>query len=113
MHTQIYELLKATARAGRLVAYGEVAPLARLHMESQADRNQLAQFLGEISEHEHAEGRPMLSAVVVLADTQIPGKGFFTLAKHLDKYHGNSNIQDLEFFAEEVRRVHDYWQSAS
>jgi hypothetical protein len=113
MHTAIYELLKETARAGRLITYGEVAPLANLHLESQGDRNRLAQLLGEISQHEHSQGHPMLSAVVVVADTQIPGKGFFTFAKELGKYQGSTELQELEFYAKELRRVYDYWRSAT
>ena len=68
INQKIYERLKEVAINGELVTYGEIAPLAILNMENPDDRNKLAQILGNISNHEHAQGRPTLSAVVVLAE---------------------------------------------
>jgi hypothetical protein len=77
IHQEIYECLKEVARRGDLITYGEIAPLAGLDMESQADRNEIGEILGEISTFEHEHGRPMLSALVVLAGIGYPGEGFF------------------------------------
>ena len=107
MHRDIYERLKEVARAGQTITYGEIAPMANLDMESPADRNEISRILGAISEREHEEGRPLLSAVVMLADIGYPGKGFFTLARELGLYDG---ADDLAFFVRELRRVHEYWQ---
>lgn len=113
MHRAIYERLKAVARAGATITYGEIAPLAHVNLDSPADRNELAAILGNISQHEHAQGRPLLSAVVVYSDDSTPGKGFYTMAHELDVYHGTDQIADLTLFVNELRRVHDYWQHAA
>jgi hypothetical protein len=102
IHMQIYERLKEVARKGDdLITYGGIAPLANLNMENPDDRNKIAHILGEISTHEYSEGRPLLSAIVVLAGIGYPGVGV---------HHGRKEFEDLEFFAQEVRRVYDYWK---
>lgn len=110
MHSDIYEKLGSVAQSRGTIAYGEVAPLAGLDMSNPADRNEIARILGEISTYEHEQGHPMLSAVVVLNDSGLPGTGFFTLAGDLGKFDGTD---DLAFFAGELRRVHDHWAVAS
>ena len=107
MNTNILERLKSVARAQDVTAYSDIAPLAGLDMSSPDDRNRIAEILGEISRQEHAQGHPMLSAVVIHRDNNIPGQGFFTLARELGLYRGNN---DLMFFVNELRRVHDYWK---
>ncbi len=42
MNQVIYNKLVETARAGELIAYSDIAPLAGLNLESPADRNRLA-----------------------------------------------------------------------
>jgi len=84
--------------------------MAGLDMSNPADRNEIARILGEISTYEHEQGHPMLSAVVVLHDSNLPGTGFFTLARELGKFDG---ADDLAFFAGELHRVHDHWAVAS
>ncbi len=108
MNPQILEKIKAVARAQGATAYSDIAPLAGLDMSSPDDRNTLAEILCEISRQEHAQGRPMLSAVVIHRENNIPGQGFFTLARELGLYSGNN---DLIFFGKELRRVHDFWKA--
>jgi len=107
MHQQIYDKLKAIARTGDIITYSEIAPLANLDMSKQEDRNRIAQILGEISTYEHKNGRPMLSSVVIHKENNIPGPGFFTLAKELGIYNQKN---DVLFFINELQRVHDYWK---
>jgi hypothetical protein len=38
MHEVIYERLKAVAREGKTITYGEIAPLANLDMANDTDR---------------------------------------------------------------------------
>lgn len=107
MNAKIIEKLKAVARAQDVTTYSDIAPLAGLDMSSPDDRNRIAEILGEISRHEHAQGHPMLSAVVIHRDNNIPGQGFFTLGRELGLYKGSN---DLMFFVNELRRVHDFWK---
>ena len=72
----------------------------------------MAEILDEISRHEHDQGHPLLSAVVVHAEGGdsggIPGPGFFTLAKSLGLSRGGDKVT---FFALELGRVHKAWKS--
>jgi len=107
MNEKIYDRLKQTAKAGLVTTYSEIAPLAGLDMGRQDDRNKIAEILGEISTHEHRQGRPMLSVVVIHKENNIPGQGFFTLARELGLF-GDDN--EFMFFVRELRRVHDFWK---
>lgn len=107
MHLAVYEELKRVARAQKTVTYSQIAPLADLDMSNAAHRQDIARILGEISTCEYKKGQPMLSAVVVLRDKNIPGHGFFTLAKELGVYAGND---DQVFWCQELSRVHQAWQ---
>ncbi len=102
----IHEELLRVAKTGGYVNYSDVAPLAGLNMELAHDRNQIARILDGISQSEHDAGRPLLSAVVVRKDENIPGNGFFALAKRLGLHTGGDN---LDFCLAELRRVHDHW----
>jgi hypothetical protein len=111
IHQQIYERLKEVARNGNLITYGEIAPLANLNMENPDDRNRIAYILGDISKYENEQGRPLLSSIVVLAGIGYPGEGFFNLARELGLHIGTKEFDDLDFFAQEVKRVHAYWKN--
>ena len=111
IHKAIYEKLIEVAKEERTIPYGEIAPLAELDMSDQGDRNKIADILGEISTFEHHQGRPMLSALVVLKDKGYPGEGFFTLARYLGLHKGQSEFDDLEFFVREVQKVHEQWKA--
>ncbi len=110
-HTKLHEYLKQVAREGRTVTYGDAAPIAGLRLERESERNKLFELLGEISEHEFREGRPMLSALVVSSGNARPGAGFFKLAKQLGLYHGKNDSDADSFFTAEVRRVHQCWKN--
>ncbi|MCL0057514.1 hypothetical protein M1N05_00390 [Dehalococcoidales bacterium] len=108
MHQRIYEKLKEIARIGKVTNYTDIGQMANLDMENPGDRNKIAEILDEINHYEHQQGRPMLSAVVIRQDVNMPGAGFFELARGLGKYHGND---DLVFWVHELTKVHNYWQS--
>jgi hypothetical protein len=63
-------------------------------------------FLGEISTAEHNQGRGMLSVVVVYKHgEQMPGPGFFELARGL----GHRVRDETEFWIEELQKVYAVW----
>ena len=86
----IHEELLRVARSQRVVNYSDVAPLAGLNMDSPEDRNRIADILDVISQAEHRAGKPLLSAVVIRRDKNMPGAGFFNLARRLG-LHGSGN----------------------
>lgn len=106
INQRIYEKIKQVAQYGDTTTYAAIAPIAGLDMENPDDRNTLGAILDEINNNEHTNGRPMISAVVIRADRNIPGEGFFTCARNLGLYSGNN---DLRFWLEELRRVHNFW----
>ncbi len=103
----IYDRLVDVARAGKTISYCEVAGLLGLDVERPQDRAQLSRILDDISYRENAEGRPLLSAVVVLPEIGYPGKGFFLLARELE---ANTFSDERSFYYYELKRVHAYWK---
>ena len=109
MNQRIYDELKRVAKAQRTITYSEIAPLAGLDMENPDDRNRIATILDEISRHEHAQGRPLLSAVVVHKGEGSPGDGFFKMARAVGAMLPGDDR--LTFFACELGRVHEAWRA--
>jgi len=110
MNEVVYARLLEKARSKGLVFYQEVGSLVGLDMGSPDDRNRIADILDEIERCEDAEGRPMISALVVRADTDVPGAGFFKCARELGKLSGPDKEESrLAFWCDEVKRVYGYW----
>lgn len=80
---QVYEILKGCAKIRKMTTYSELASKITATQVGPWSL-ELFQILGEISESEVQNGRPMLSALVIhkLGD-QEPGKGFYELAEEL------------------------------
>ena len=62
------------AVSGQVVTYGTVAADLGLSLEASGE------VLGAVSESELQAGRPMLSAIVVAAESEFPSSGFFGLS---------------------------------
>jgi len=108
MNTQIYERLIGIARKGTVTYYSDIAPMVGLDMDLPPDRNKIGELLDDINQREHADGRPLISAVVVQKDTLRPGQGFFKLSRGLGLFTGSDRDA---FYVQELRKVHDYWGS--
>ncbi len=108
LHQPIYDELKRVAERQETTTYSAIAPLAGLDMDSPADRDTIRQILTTISTHEHQQGRPMLTAIVVHRQDNIPGRGFFELAQRLGLLRPGAD--QVAFFCREVARVHAAWQ---
>ena len=110
IHQAIYAKLRDVAANEQVVFYHQVAPLAGLDMSLADDRNRIAEILDEISTFEHTQGRPLLSVVVVQAETGRPGKGFYKLATRLRLFSGKSDVDEMEFFISTVKRAYAIWR---
>ena len=108
MNQVIYEKLKSIARAKDVITYGALMKMIGLDTEDPSDRSKIAKILDEINRYEVENRRPMLSSVVIRQDKNMPGQGFFKLARELKKHHG---YKDSLFWAYEIIKVHNYWQS--
>ena len=105
------KLAKRIAKRQETTTYSDIAPLANLDMADPANRDEISQLLGQISTYEHQQGQPMLTAIVIHREDNIPGPGFFELARHLGRLkEGNDK---LAFFCHEVARVHQTWSKHS
>ena len=108
MRQIICDKLKEVARAQDSIYYQQVGDLVGLHMDDPGDRVVIAQLLDDINREEVAEhDRPMLSAVVVRKEDDIPGPGFFKCAQKLGRYTVGP---ELDFYCEELQRVYDAWR---
>ena len=107
MNELLYRRLAEVARSGGVTHYGDVARLVGLNLANAADRRELSGLLREISRHEHEHGRPLLSAVVIHVEGNMPGNGFFTLATDLGLFEGEDRRR---YFTDELRRVHEQWR---
>lgn len=104
----IRQRLLEIARRRGYTTYGEIAPLVGLDTENPDDRNAMSQILADIARAEQAAGRPMLTAVVIRADQNMPGDGFFTIAQEFGRYAGGDR---LLFWIGSLNEVHEYWQN--
>lgn len=95
--------LIAVARRRETTTYAAAGRAVGLNVHDPADRERLATLLRAISTAEHAAGRPMLTAVVVLQGRGRPGRGFFNLARELGRHDG---AEDEAFLAAEAERVY-------
>lgn len=111
MHMGIYNRLLELARAGQLTTYSDIAPLAGLSMSSDVDRDSISELLGEILRHEVAQGRPLLTAIVVhRGNDNKPGEGFFSIATELGRFSGTrEDLVRIEFWIRQVQEVHTHW----
>nr|AAL24518.1 orf127EGC114 [uncultured bacterium] len=97
-------LIERARLRGRMPYSELVARITSISLEAHDPR--LFHLLYEISTSEAAEGRGMLTAIVVHkhGDMQ-PGPGFFELAKSL----GRDTKDILACWISEFNKVHDYW----
>ena len=103
----IYERLKELARVRQTGFYEDIAEIIGLGARSP----EFFQILNTINAHEHQEGRPLLSALVVAKGYGVPGPGFFSNARELGRYayDGGDSTTHVTFWVSEVHRVWDYW----
>ena len=89
------ELIRA-AQYGGFTTYQAIAQLMGLPLTGSYMASQTGHVLGEISDEEINQGRPMLSAIAVGVNGE-PGKGFFALARELGKLTDNSKEAKRRF----------------
>ncbi len=111
-----YQFCRQAARdqttTPRWVYYTDVNTACGLGLDygNIADRNKIANMLGDVSEFEVKKGRPMLSALVVLKGGKppTPGQGFLDWAAHLGVVRW-AGQDDQQFHARVLGDVLSYW----
>jgi hypothetical protein len=109
----VYQHCRQVARARMVVTYDELNQACALGLDfgNPSDRSEISAMLGDVSEFEVGNGRPMLSAVVVLKDSHplSPGAGFFDWADTLRVPRGAKEDNQL-FHARILRDLFAYWK---
>ena len=93
----VRQCLIQCAREERIVTFGEVGEWIHWLPHTLGQN-----LLTPINNLECAEGRPLLSAIVVNAETGLPGEGFFRYARICRKSEG---LSDKNLWHREVGRV--------
>jgi hypothetical protein len=108
MNQALYDDLVNRAKRGKIALYREVQHHAGLDMDIPADREEIGRLLGEISEYEHQQGRPLLSAIVIAKGEGRPGRGFFNFIRSKGLLQADD---EDSFWAMEIARVFREWDS--
>lgn len=105
----VYAELISAARYRGTVTYQEIAQIMGLPLVGSHMGKETGHILGEISEDEHSNTRPMLSAVAV-GISGSPGSGFFALARELGKLTDESRDSERSFWESERDACYQTWQ---
>jgi hypothetical protein len=106
-HFVYHELIMA-ARYRGFVSYQEIAKMMGLPSRGSYMGKELGIILGEISEDEISNGRPMLSALAVSVNGE-PGDGFYSWAKDLGRFDDASEDR-RQFWEREKQAVYEAWK---
>lgn len=106
----VYAELLAAARYRGLLTYQEIGRLMGLQdLKGPNLGRKVGLLLGEISEDEVRQGRPMLSALVVSSASFEPGSGFYALARRLGRLTSDDRAAERAFWEAERKAVYETW----
>ncbi len=103
----VYTELITAAKHRGTITYQEIAKIVGLPMSGSHMGSEIGKILGQISEDEVSNGRPMLSAIAVNVQG-VPGPGFYELAKRLNRTTENSDT--ATFWQAECQAVYETWK---
>jgi hypothetical protein len=93
------------------VYYEDIAPMFGFNYEREFDRAEVGRILDSVNKEELEAGRPMLSAVVVRkGGNEMPGEGFFNLAREERRFRGGDKKL---YWAMELKELYRYWRNAT
>lgn len=90
----LLEKLRIVAAHRQTIFYSEIADIARLSVDNPFFDVLIGEKLDAVNHYEHAQGRPLLSAVVISKEHNRPGIGFFSCAQTLGLF-SESNRDDF------------------
>lgn len=110
-----YLIPLAQKKGAGSISYQELCDKCKFPLQMQNPKHIqiLSEALCRISESEHKNGRPLLSAIVFDKKKGLPGNGFFTMAANLKMYNGGNenDLKKIAFFSQERDAVYDFWQN--
>lgn len=104
-----YSAMIQAARNRGTVTYQELALLVGLPLSGNYMSNSLGRVLGNISENEVKNDRPMLSALCVTISGK-PGSGFFPYARELGLLNSDDPEVEEDFWENQKRQCYEIWQ---
>jgi len=126
MRSNVRQKLIDVAKRGGTITYGELMKEFGIPRGHRKPGVGIGHVVGEISEHEHSQGRPLISAIVVRANSGtaicpkgVPGGGFFGLPgipsrlarSESDWANPQLTKEEQKFLLAEQHRVWQYWRS--
>lgn len=108
-HLVYSELIRA-AQYGGTTTYQAIAQIMGLPLTGSYMGTETGRVLGEISEDELKQARPMLSAIAVGVNG-LPGGGFFGLAEQLSKLPAGATEEEKQrFWEKEQKAIYETWR---
>lgn len=105
---ELIDFVKIGDNNNSFARYKPLAGKVGVPYGNEYERDLFHAMLGNVSQYEFENGRPMLSVVVVTEDL-IPGRGFFKLARELGKQ--KPDIDDDTFAVRERKDLFEYWKN--
>ena len=102
MRWDIREKLIKVAKDKKTICYSE------LGVEFGISTRHVGKVVGEISLFESQQGRPLLSALVVLKNRGMPSEGFWKGPSY--EQARKRGIGKEDFWESELKKAYDYWQ---
>ena len=82
-----------------------------LNLDNPHEKLQLAEVISEISEQEHAAGRPLLSALVRTKGNNNQGDSFFRLCERLGYGNWKELKKQPDFIEQQRENCRQFWQN--
>lgn len=108
-YKKAYEKLQEVARERATISYTEVAEIMGINPHNPHIGGIIGRIIGAMSEDEHDQGKPMISAVVVNKTGQNvgkPGSGFLEMAEELGRLKGLTDLEKQDFWEKELKAVY-------
>lgn len=113
MNNRIRKKLIQVARGrAHLMSYQNLVYEAELglNLDNTHEKSQLNEVINEISEEEHAAGRPLLSSLVLVKGHKNQGDSFFRLCERLGYGEWKNLKKNPEFLEEQREACRSFWQ---
>ncbi len=113
MNERVRTKLIELAKKKRTITYQELSDVCNLGLvmaDSEFARAEIGRILGEVSEFEHNDKRPLLSALIISKSKGEQGDGFYKLCEELGYGSWKKLKNDLTFDSNEMNRCFDFWK---
>ncbi len=104
-------ILVERAKIGATIQYGKLNEEmgCPYQLDISSERTRMGEDLGDISEFEFSQNRPLLSSIVVNVNG-VPGVGFFEMANKVGLFDPSKQSKK-KFLKEEQDKVFKYWKN--